>query len=106
MRSVRTRPSETRPAFCVAQHDGSVFGTTGVMTVFSDRLKAAMEERGVSQVELGEMLKVHRQAVHRWVVGEVEPKVLTAVAIADLLDVDVAWLTGQVERKGVPRRRK
>lgn len=75
------------------------------MTVFSDRLTEAMAARGFSMSTLGNAVGQKKQAIQRWASGDVEPRVSMAVALADALNVDLAWLCGQVTRAGVPRKR-
>lgn len=76
------------------------------MSMFSDRLTEAMAARGYSMSTLGEAIGQKKQAIQRWAAGTVEPRVSVALELAIALDVDVAWLAGQIDRKGVPRSRK
>ncbi|BDF71733.1 LexA repressor 1 [Oscillospiraceae bacterium] len=68
---------------------------------FGARLRALMEERGWSYEQLGAELGMNPQTLNRYVLGQREPKIGTATAMAMALEVDPLWLQGY----DVPRRR-
>ena len=64
------------------------------------RLRRLMEEEGLSYEQLGERLGMNPQTLNRYVLGQREPKIGTASAMAAALGVDPLWLLGY----DVPRR--
>ena len=69
-------------------------------STFGARLRGLMEERGWGYERLGEHLGMNPQTLNRYVLGQREPKMGTAAAIALALGVDPLWLQGY----DVPRR--
>lgn len=53
---------------------------------------AARQGRTVSQTEIGKLMGVSGVSVGRWESGEKEPDLETIVALAQVLQCDVAWL--------------
>lgn len=66
--------------------------------MLSERIKLARKELGISQQEVGKIMKVSKAAVSKWESGESEPKNIDLLANA--LNVNVNWL-----RKGVGEMR-
>ena len=64
------------------------------------RLRRLMEEEGLSYEQMGERLGMNPQTLNRYVLGQREPKIGTASAMAAALGVDPLWLLGY----DVPRR--
>lgn len=62
--------------------------------LFSRRLKAAMVHREVTVEGLAEELNVSLATVRSWLAGRYEPKLSTAAAVADHLEVSLEWLAG------------
>ena len=58
------------------------------------RLRRLMEEEGLSYEQLGERLGMNPQTLNRYVLGQREPKIGTASAMAAALGVDPLWLLG------------
>ena len=58
------------------------------------RLGRLMEEQGLSYEQLGARLGMNPQTLNRYVLGQREPKVGTAAAMARALGVDPLWLQG------------
>lgn len=80
-----------------------------VQQVFSDRLKEAMRLRGFKQADLIHEAglcgkKLGKSQVSQYVSGKTVPRAAVAELLADLLDVDVAWLMGDVQTtaQGIP----
>ena len=58
------------------------------------RLRTVMAEQGLSYEQLGERLHMNPQTLNRYVLGQREPKIGTAAAMAHALGVDPLWLQG------------
>lgn len=69
-------------------HFGNIVGVTD-STDFAQRLKALLEERGMTQLELAARVGVTRSAMSRYVSGDREPRFVTLVRIVEELDVRV-----------------
>lgn len=68
------------------------------------RLRTVMAEQGLSYEQLGERLHMNPQTLNRYVLGQREPKIGTAAAMAHALGVDPLWLQGfDVPRVPVPQ---
>ena len=63
-------------------------------TTIGARLRTMMEERGWSYEQLGDRLGMNPQTLNRYVLGQREPKIGTAAAMAQALGVDQLWLQG------------
>lgn len=59
---------------------------------FSERLKAAMDARGIRQVDLADLIESTPASVNRWVNGKAIPEGAGASHLAARLGVTVAWL--------------
>ncbi len=59
---------------------------------FGDNLKLIRKERGITQEQLAEMLKVSRQAVSKWEAGNGYPETDKLLTIAKQLDVSLDYL--------------
>jgi transcriptional regulator with XRE-family HTH domain len=66
-----------------------------VMDGFSERLKAARESRGLSQVRFAEMIGVLPRVYNRWEKGGVTPRFDTVVKMAEVLAVSLDELAGK-----------
>lgn len=64
------------------------------MAEFSERLKEAMQRRGMTQAELCARTNIPRSAMSQYVSGVFRPKQERAAALADALNVNEAWLLG------------
>lgn len=73
------------------------------------RLRTVMEEQGLSYEQLGERLGMNPQTLNRYVLGQREPKIGTAAAMAHALGVDPLWLQGfdvpRIPARPVPEER-
>ena len=63
-------------------------------TTIGVRLRTIMEEQGLGYEQLGDRLHMNPQTLNRYVLGQREPKIGTAAAIARALGVDPLWLQG------------
>jgi transcriptional regulator with XRE-family HTH domain len=58
------------------------------------RLKEALNDIGMSQIELSEKAKINRSSISHYVLGRNEPGNKSAYAMAKVLGVNPAWLMG------------
>lgn len=63
-------------------------------TTIGARLRKIMEEQGLGYEQLGDRLQMNPQTLNRYVLGQREPKIGTAAAMAHALGVDPLWLQG------------
>ena len=61
---------------------------------FAERMKKAMQDRGIKQVELVERTKIGKSAISQYLSGLYIPKQTNTYLIAKALDVNEAWLMG------------
>lgn len=61
---------------------------------FKDRLKKAIEIRGLKQIELSEKANISRSTISQYISGYTKPKSKKLYLIAQALDVNEAWLMG------------
>lgn len=73
-------------------------------STFGARLRALMDERGYSYEQLGRRVKMNPQTLNRYALGQREPRMGTAVAIARALEVDPLWLQGYAVPRQSQRR--
>lgn len=66
---------------------------------FGQRVKAAMERRGLKQIQLADVLKVSRGTVSRWIDGQT-PDPPDLVRLSRVLEVPTAYLLGEVPLGG------
>lgn len=59
-----------------------------------DRLKKALEVRGVKAVELSKMTDINKSAISQYIKGTYEPKQDRIQAMAQALNVSEGWLMG------------
>ncbi len=62
--------------------------------IFSARLKEAMMEKGVKQVEIIDSLGLNKGAMSSYLSGRYMPKNETMMKMAMMLEVSPAWLSG------------
>ncbi|NLT48330.1 MAG: helix-turn-helix domain-containing protein [Clostridiales bacterium] len=65
------------------------------MSKMSDRMKKAMDIRGMKQVDLCEHTGIGKSSISTYLSGEYEPKQRNLFKIAEALQVNVAWLMGK-----------
>lgn len=65
------------------------------MSTIADRIKYAMEYRGVKQAELVALTGIGKSSISTYLAGEYEPKQRNIYKIAKALDVNEAWLMGE-----------
>lgn len=59
---------------------------------FNERLRTALKEAGMTQLQLAEAAGVSTQTVGSWVAGRMEPRPRHIKAIAEIIGVDRGWL--------------
>ena len=64
------------------------------MANFHDRLKCAMDLRGLTQSELCKRTKIPKSAMSQYMSGAFKPKDKRTYLLAKALNVDEAWLMG------------
>lgn len=70
------------------------------MSITSDRIKKSRKEKGLTMNKLAKIMGVAQSAIVRWENGTTEPKVKIIRSLAEILDVDEAYLLGtQTEPK-------
>ena len=65
------------------------------MNTIAERIKFAMDVRNMKQVELVRRTGISKGAFSSYLSGLYNPKMDRLELIADALDVDVRWLTGE-----------
>ncbi len=73
------------------------------MSITSERIKKSRKEKGLTMNELAKIMGVAQSAIVRWENGTTEPKVKIIKHLAEVLEVDEAYLLGtQKEPKAIP----
>lgn len=62
-----------------------------------ERITNLRKEKGISQVQLANMLSVSRQAVSKWENDQSAPDTVKLIQLADALDTEVAYLATGVK---------
>ncbi len=58
-------------------------------------LKELMQEKGIQQQQMAEILNVSRASIYKYQQGKAEPNIETLVKIADYFDVSLDYLCGR-----------
>lgn len=64
--------------------------------MFANRLKELRLEKGLTQQQLADILKVDRTTVMKWETGERETNFLMLVKIANYFDTSCDYLLGKI----------
>ncbi len=64
------------------------------MSIFSERLKIAMERRGITQAQLSAGTGIPKSAISQYLSARFKPKQERVYILCRALDVDPAWLVG------------
>lgn len=67
------------------------------MSVFSERLQNLREERNILQKDVAASIDVPLRTYQRYEYGEVDPKLMTAVKLADMFNVSLDYLAGRTD---------
>lgn len=74
-----------------------------VIATFGDRLAYALEKKNITQTELANKIHSNRQTINNYINTDRLPKMSTMKHIADVLDVNIAFLLGfDVDMNGNP----
>jgi transcriptional regulator with XRE-family HTH domain len=65
------------------------------MTNFADRLREALDKRGMKQIELSNRAGINKSSVSTYLKGGYYPKYDTIVRFAEILNVSPEWLAGK-----------
>ena len=65
--------------------------------VFNDRLVSVRENKGLSRVELGNLIGVSNNMIGKYERGEITPPLEVATKIAEVLDCSLDYLVGLTE---------
>ena len=63
---------------------------------FHERLRAVMQERGISQTKMVKAMPVSSGALYKWVSGKAQPSVDTLFRLSEFLDCSIDYLIGRV----------
>jgi transcriptional regulator with XRE-family HTH domain len=63
-------------------------------TIFADRLREAMDNRGVRAIDIAKNTNISRASICQYLQGKFIPRSESIVSIARYLGVDVEWLSG------------
>lgn len=66
----------------------------GLMKHLGDKIRILRESRGLSQIQLADLLAVTNKSVSRYEIGSSEPKIDIILRIGELFDVDANYLLG------------
>ncbi len=69
------------------------------MSVFSDRLKLVMEERGITQAHLCNLTGIPKSAMTQYIHASFKPKQHRTDIICRALNVSPAWLMGLTDQR-------
>lgn len=67
------------------------------MDIFRTRLRELRKKQKISQEDMAIKIGVAHRSYRRYETGEAEPGISTVIAIADVLDVSLDYLTGRTE---------
>ncbi len=59
------------------------------------RIKELMQEKGIQQQQMAELLNVSRASIYKYQQGKAEPNIETLIKIADYFDVSLDYLCGR-----------
>lgn len=77
------------------------------VTGTSERIKEAMESRGIKQIELANTTGMSHSTISRYLSGKMEPKQPAISRLAQALDVTEMWLWGyNVAQERPPEQKK
>lgn len=63
--------------------------------MFSEQLKIARKQKGLSQAELGKLLGVQAQTIGRWETGKSKPNLETVNKLCEILDVTLHYFISE-----------
>ncbi|QNB46848.1 helix-turn-helix domain-containing protein [Thermanaerosceptrum fracticalcis] len=69
------------------------------MVAFGERIRELREEKGLSQEELGKILKVAKSTISQYELGKRNPDPETLDNLANILDCSVDYLLGRTDER-------
>jgi len=76
---------------------------SGEMSLFSQRLVTAREQKGLKQSDLAETLGIGFKSVSHWENGRAAPNFSLLCRLADVLDVSIDYLAGRTDKQLVTK---
>lgn len=70
---------------------------------FPQRIIEERKKQGISQAQIAEALDTTQQMYNRYEQSQVELPAYRLIAIAELLDVSLDWITGRTDKKEVQK---
>ncbi len=71
--------------------------------MFADRLKEIRTEKGITQVQLSEILEVSKGTVAMWETGKREPNYVTLNQLSDIFDKRIDYILGYSSDASSPK---
>ena len=71
--------------------------------VFNERLKLLRKERGLTQVQMSEMMSIAYRNYQRLEADGNTPNYVNLIKIADIFNVSLDYLTGRTDKREVNR---
>ena len=65
-----------------------------MVKLFSERLRALRQEKGIGQVQLAEELDVGKSIISLWELGRCEPTLSKLIALSEYFGVSIDYLAG------------
>jgi len=72
--------------------------------LFSKRLRELRTDQGITQKELGAVLKVSKKTVSAYENGMIDPSTETLSGVARHFDISIDWLLGHTDIKETPEK--
>jgi len=79
---------------------------SNTVSVFSNRLLRAMHERDISAAELSRATGISKSRISRYLSAKYEPKADALGRIAEVLNVNLVWLSGKFDERAADSVRK
>lgn len=67
------------------------------MNKFKERIKELRKEKGLTQKQIANELRVSEDTVYNWEKGRSEPSIVDLINLAIVLDVTIDYLVGRTE---------
>ena len=69
------------------------------MNKFKERIKELRKEKGLTQKQIANELRVSEDTVYNWEKGRSEPSIVDLINLAIVLDVTIDYLVGRTRKK-------
>ena len=70
-----------------------------ILSEFGRRLAKRAKEKHITQDKLAEKINKSVHTIKKWYSGEARPQIEALIELADLLECDIDYLTGRIEKK-------